>query len=148
MEKYLIFRTANHEFALDIKSISKIIDYVEPQGVPETSVYVLGMIQQSGGVLPVVSLSRRLFGIAESEIAQKKVVIALWKGKEIGFVVESIQGIYGVTDSEVERSNPELKIARNYVVGYIKREDRLITILDTEELFALDQELELMEMES
>lgn len=148
MEKYLIFRTANHEFALNIKNISKIIDYVEPQGVPETSVYVLGMIQQSGGVLPVVSLSRRLFGVEEFDNAQKKVVIALWKGKEIGFVVEGIQGIYGVTDSDVEPSNPELKIARSYVVGYIKREDRLITILDMEELFTLDQELEFMEMES
>lgn len=146
MEQFLIFISGSQEFALEIRNISKIIEYVEPQKIPEASSFVQGVIPYNSSVLPVISLSTRLYGIEESPAKEKKVIIAIWKEKEIGFVVEDIKGIRTVENSGIEMSNKDFKISKDYIMGYIKENDEIIVILDINKIFTGNQELELLEI--
>jgi len=146
MEQFLIFISGGQEFALEIKNISKIIEYIEPQRIPEASSFVQGVIPYNNSVLPVISLSARLYGTSESAIKDKNVIIAIWKEKEIGFVVEDIKGIITIEDTDIEMSNKDFRISKDYIMGYIKKNDEIIVILDINKIFTLDQEVELLEI--
>jgi purine-binding chemotaxis protein CheW len=148
MDQFLIFISGGQEFALEIKTISKIIEYIEPQKIPESSDFVQGIIPYNSSVLPVVSLSTRLYGVNESTDKEKKVIIALWKNKEIGFVVEDIKGIRTVHDGEIEMSNKDFKISKDYIMGYIKENGNIVVILDINRIFIGEQETELLEVNS
>lgn len=146
MEQFLIFISGGQDFALEIKNISKIIEYVEPQKIPETSNFVQGVIPYNNSVLPVISLSTRLYGTDESQAKDKKVIIAIWKEKEIGFVVEEVKGIRTVESDGIEMSNKDFKISKDYIMGYIKQNDEIVVILDINRIFTGKQELELLEI--
>ena len=147
MKQFLIFTSNNQQFALEIKNISKIIEYIEPREIPESSDFVLGVIPYNDSILPVISLSTRLYGKDTGHQNEKKVIVTLWKGKEIGFVVEDIVGIRTVEEDDIEPSNKELKISRDYIEGYIKDSERIIIILEISKIFSVDQEKELLAMD-
>jgi purine-binding chemotaxis protein CheW len=147
MKQFLIFTSSGQQFALEIKNISKIIEYIVPREIPESSDFILGVIPYNESILPVISLSTRLYG-KESDVSdERKVIVTLWKGKEIGFVVEDIVGIRTVEESDIEPSNKELKISRDYIEGYIKDGESIIIILEISKIFSVDQEKELLSME-
>ncbi|MDX9916884.1 MAG: chemotaxis protein CheW [Gudongella sp.] len=146
MEQFLIFIAGGQKFALGIKSISKIIEYLEPQKIPEVSDFVQGVIPYNDSVLPVISLSNRLYGVKENATKDNRVIIAIWKEKEIGFIVEDIDGIRAIQDEEIELSNKDFKISKDYIMGYIKRGKDIVVILDINKIFTLEHELELLEL--
>lgn len=147
MKQFLLFTSNRQQFALEIKNISKIIEYIEPREIPESSDFVLGVIPYNESILPVISLSTRLYGKDNDSFNERKVIVTLWKGKEIGFVVEDIVGIRTVEEDDIEASNKELKISRDYIEGYIKDGDNIIIILEISKIFSVDQEKELLAMD-
>jgi chemotaxis signal transduction protein len=52
-----------------------------------------------------------------------------------------------VEEDDIEPSNKELKISRDYIEGYIKDSERIIIILEISKIFSVDQEKELLAMD-
>jgi len=135
VNQYLLFLVNNQQFAIEIANINKIIDYVEPVKVPETAEYMLGVIELNEKILPVISLSQRLFGKENMKSNINRVIVLNWSGKQIGYVVEDIIGIKNFDLNQVEIANRDLEITRDYIYGYIKNEKDVIIILDNDKLF-------------
>ena len=79
--KYLTFALANEEYGLEILKVREIIGYMEITNVPQTPMFVKGVINLRGQVIPVVDL-RLKFGMEEAEVTEQSCII----------VVESTQG--------------------------------------------------------
>ncbi|MCK5565970.1 MAG: chemotaxis protein CheW, partial [Planctomycetes bacterium] len=54
--KYLTFALANEEYGLEILKVREIIGYMEITNVPQTPMFVKGVINLRGQVIPVVDL--------------------------------------------------------------------------------------------
>lgn len=147
MEQYLTFLTNKQQFAIEIGSINKIIDYIEPTKLPESLDYLVGVIKHNDNILPIISLSKRLFDVDSQESELKRIVVINWNDKQIGYEVDEIVGIKNFRQDEIEIANPELGLTKDYICGYVKNEKEVIIILDNLKVLTGKTEDELLTIE-
>ncbi|HCX64720.1 MAG TPA: hypothetical protein DHN33_05875 [Eubacteriaceae bacterium] len=148
MKQIIVFVNCDQSFALEISKIERIIEYSQPKRVPETSEYLLGVIKYNGNVLPIVDLSIRLYGTASCAKTQSKIVVVQLNGNLVGLVVDEIVGIRTVEDDSFEDASVgEGTISKEYVKGFIKNEDDIIILLETDKIFNFAQTEELLSVE-
>ena len=148
MKQIIVFVNCDQSFALEISKIERIIEYSQPKRVPETSEYLLGVIKYNGNVLPIVDLSIRLYGTASCAENQSKIVVVQLNGNLVGLVVDEIVGIRTVEDDSFEDAAVgQGNISKEYVKGFIKNEDDIIILLETDKIFNFAQTEELLSVE-
>ena len=143
MERFILFSCNEQNFAMDISKVERIIEYSVPQSIPESSDYLLGVIRYNDRILPIINLGKRLYNVDSTYGVNDKVIVVMWKNNLLGFVVDEIFGIKGFEVKELEGTSVEVNISKKYVKGFIKTEEDIIIVLDTEEMFNLEQEEEL-----
>ncbi|RBP70137.1 purine-binding chemotaxis protein CheW [Alkalibaculum bacchi] len=145
MEQFIVFINNGQHFALDISKIERIIEFQQPKKIPEASDYLLGVIQHNGEILPIIDLTKRLYNNDSLNSDSKKVIVAAWKEKQMGFVVEDIKEISSFEPNQYEKMNRDISISKAYIRGFIKTNDDIIIVLDIDRLFTLEQEKEIRE---
>lgn len=144
MEQYVVFESNNQSFAIDIPQIEKIIEYQQSKEIPDSSDYLLGIIIYSDKVLPIVDLTKRLYNTYTLYKKENKIIVVQWKDRQVGLVVEKIHGIKGFHKEQYEDANVDLKISKEYIQGFIKMEQGIAIVLDTDKVFSPEQEKELL----
>lgn len=145
MEKYIIFTNNQQSFALEISFIERIIEFEQPKKIPESSSYLLGVIQYNGNVLPVIDLTKRLYDIySTTGGVDDKIIVVTYKDKHIGLVVDDMKGIQSFEDDQFEASKIDTEIAKEYIQGFIKTSGDITIVLDTNKLFDFEQQEELL----
>jgi purine-binding chemotaxis protein CheW len=128
---------------MDITKVERIIEYIEPNPIPESSDYFLGVIQYNDKILPIINLGKRLYNVDNSYGVDDKVIVVMWKNNLLGLVVDEIFGIQGFDGNQIEDTSMDLNISTRYVKGFIKNEEEIIIVLDTDMMFNQEQENEL-----
>jgi len=148
MKKVIIFNNNKQNFALEIERIERIIEYSRPRKLPETADYILGVIKYNEKVLPVIDLNKRLYG-RDGEISESnKIIVVLWKNAHLGLVVDDILGIRTIDEESFEESQiGEESISSEYIKGFIKIEEDIIILMDTDKLFSFLQAKEILDLE-
>jgi purine-binding chemotaxis protein CheW len=59
-KKIVVFKVDDENFAADIMQVERILSYTEPTKVPESPVFVKGVIKYQEKILPVIDLKKRL----------------------------------------------------------------------------------------
>lgn len=144
--KVLIFTLNNQEYAIDIESIERIINYKDITTIIDAQNYVEGTIDYEDGILTIINLVK-LFNIDEecdSEKDEKIVVITseeLKIGVKVDFVIE-------VANFELEKLEdiPTIAITsfKTPIKGIIKHANNIKILLDVDKIFALNKVKELM----
>ncbi len=111
-----------------ILTISKILEIVK---VPYTPVYLVGVINLRGEIIPVLSL-KQLLGLPEKEEPTRIVVIESKHGKA-GVLVDKIDGVIRIPLEKFE-PNPMVGRYSNFVSNVAQTEYGLIEILDIERI--------------
>ena len=143
MEKYIVFTNNQQSFALEISFIERIIEFQQPKRIPESSNYLLGVIQYNDNVLPVIDLTKRLYDVYSTGGVDDKIIVVTYKDKQIGLVVDEMQGIKSFEEEQFEKSKVNTEISKEYIQGFIKTSDDITIVLDTNKLFDFEQEEEL-----
>ena len=143
MERFILFSCNTQRFAMDITKVERIIEYIEPNTIPESSDYFLGVIQYNDKILPIINLGKRLYNVDNSYGVDDKVIVVMWKNNLLGLVVDEIFGIQGFDGNKIEDTSMDLNISTRYVKGFIKNEEEIIIVLDTDMMFNQEQENEL-----
>lgn len=144
MEKYIVFTNNQQSFALDISYIERIIEFQQPKKIPESSSYLLGVIQYNDNILPVIDLTKRLYDIYSTGGVDDKIIVVTYKDKQIGLVVDEMQGIKSFEEEQFEKSKINTEIAKEYIQGFIKTSSDITIVLDTNKLFDFQQQEELL----
>lgn len=135
MEKQIVFLSKKQELSIPIEKINKIIQWQETIPVPETSSFVLGVIEHNEHVLPVIDLNDRLYGIPTEVSNEMKIIIVQWKEEYLGLLVESIRGIMDFEKNQFELMENEVTFDKNYIESFIKAENGIIIQLNVDTLF-------------
>ena len=135
MEKQIVFLSKKQELSIPIEKINKIIQWQETIPVPETSTFVLGVIEHNEHVLPVIDLNDRLYGIPTEVSNEMKIIIVQWKEEYLGLLVESIRGIMDFEKNQFELMENEVTFDKNYIENFIKAENGIIIQLNVDTLF-------------
>lgn len=151
MSQYILCRVLNQKFTVSILSTNRIIPLEEVTHVPDTSEYVMGVMEAEGEVLPIIDLSQRFFGEPIKDEAAAQVIIVYWKGKEIGVAVNEVLTIKDFSDDQIDHQLEKitnLNEDTDYtpIKSFIRAEEGLILEVDIDELFEMSGTLEVQKL--
>ena len=130
--QYVIFRIGAEEFGLPIAQVSSIIRYEPATPVPRSPDMVEGVINLRGRVVPVVALSRKLFGTDPSVTSFTRIVIAEAATGPVGLVVDAAHEVATIPDEDI-RPAPETALVPETAEafrGVVQMEGRLVILLE------------------
>jgi purine-binding chemotaxis protein CheW len=141
--KYLTFALANEEYGLEILKVREIIGYMEITAVPQTPVYVKGVINLRGQVIPVVDL-RAKFGMETTDITEETCIIVVETGQgsrsfSTGIVVDHVEEVLDIAGENIEEA-PQFGSAVNtdFILGMGKIGESVKILLDIDRVLAGD----------
>lgn len=132
--KYLTFKLAGEEFGIQILKVREIIGIMNITAIPQMPVYMKGVINLRGKVIPVIDL-RLKFGLTEIEHTEETCVIVVDVGKEIGIIVDTVSEVLDITDQNVEPA-PQVGGTTNteFILGMGKVGDQVKILLDLDKV--------------
>jgi len=132
------FRLDNEEYAVDILAVQEIIRPTAITRVPKAPAFVKGVINLRGNVVPVINLRKR-FGINKEDLTDNNARIIILNIDEIkiGITVDSVTEVIRIGSEDIEEPNLIESIDKKFVEGVGKYDDRLLILLNLEEILEL-----------
>jgi len=138
--KYLAFHLGREEFAIQVLKVREIMGIQDITAVPQTPVFVKGVINLRGKVIPVVDL-RLKFGLPEVVYTPRTciIVVQIESGEGItsltGIVVDEVSEAINIATGEVE-DTPDFGdgIAMPYILGLAKSKGKVKILLDIDQV--------------
>jgi purine-binding chemotaxis protein CheW len=143
--KVIVFTLAHEEYGIEVDKVRTIERLVPITRVPKTPVFVKGVINLRGIVIPVIDLRGR-FGLPETELTDNsRIIIVASNDLEVGFIVDSANDVMDVLSDTIENP-PEVLggIKAKYLSGVAKiGENRLLILLNLVEVLSRNEIIQL-----
>lgn len=140
----LSVRVGDQEYAVDVRYIHEIRGWSTLALLPFAPDFVKGMINLRGNILIVIDLAKRL-GLESRTFAQSSVVVvAEYKGRVAGLMVDAVCDIVAIPDSKRQKI-PETgsDLPKSFIEGLVMMDDKIISILSIASLIP-DENLQKM----
>lgn len=147
--KYLTFILADEDYGVGILKVKEIIGMMPITSVPKTPVFVKGVINLRGKVIPVIDL-RLKFSMDEIEYNDRTCIIVVEIDFQdstllIGIVVDSVSEVLNIQSDEIEEAPTfGTKLNTDYILGMAKIDKGVKILLDIDRVLSGD-ELEVLE---
>lgn len=142
--KVIVFQLQEEEYALPVEHVGAIERIHPITRVPQTAVFVKGVINLRGVVIPIVDLRLR-FGMKEKDLSdENRIIIVSANGLEVGLIVDAASDVIDIPAEHIE-PNPEVvgTVAVDYIEGVIKIQERLIIMLNLEKILSSEKKYSL-----
>lgn len=150
MEQYLTFLTAGEEYAISIAKVSEIVEYETITTVPNTPVWIRGVTNLRGRVIPVVDLAAK-FGLPASVISKFSCIIiteVIFQGENLtmGVLADSVCQVIELSADEIEQTPPfGTRVKTEYLLGMGVLGKKFCLILDIDKVLSADELLAVTE---
>ena len=147
--KYLTFQLGSEEFGVGVLKVREIMGLQEITAIPQTPLFVKGVINLRGKVVPVVDL-RLKFRLEAAEYTQRTCIIVTQLHGDsgsmlMGVIVDGVSEVLNLAAAEIEDA-PDFgdQTAGQYLLGMAKVKGKVKILLDidkvlsTQELTGLD----------
>jgi len=104
MKELAVFKIDNEEYAFDIKNVQEIIKYNQTTPIPEAPMYVEGLFNLRGSVIPIISLQERL-GFDKKLDDKTKIIVCNLKDEKVGFIVDDVSDIMFIDDKNISKTS-------------------------------------------
>lgn len=133
----VIFDLADEAYGVDIGAVQGIIRMQTITKVPKTPEFVEGVINLRGEVIPVVDLRKR-FGLKVTEETKDSRIVVVYIGEQqVGMVVDAVTEVLRISVDSIEPPSPVITTSDSaYLMGIAKIEERLITLLDLDQVLS------------
>lgn len=145
-KQYIIFKLNNEKFATSINHIASITEYSSITPVPSGPPYVDGLLNLRGDIIPVINLKKR-FKMADSQMKEKRIIIANKNDVQIGFLVDDASQSMNVDESQI-LPPPKIAIKKNneYISEVCIHNNELIIVIDLDKVLSDDEIEELLDL--
>ena len=142
-QTYLSFILRNELFAIEVKSVLEVLRNQLITPVPNCPDYILGILNFRGEIVTVVDSSKKLFHETKEERKNNIVIICeidiQGHTAIIGTTADAVKNVFQSTSQQII-SAPEFgsSIKLDMVSGVIKRNNKFIMLINSEQLFDTD----------
>ncbi len=151
--QYLTFQLGDDSLALDITRVREVLDLINITKIPRTPVFMLGVINLRGNVVPVIDLNHSLNMPPSQRTVDTCIIITECRlGTEqllVGVLADVVQEVVNISSSELSppprmgvRFNPE------FIRNLGRRGEDFITILNMDRILAENEVMEIGAMAS
>lgn len=138
-EQVVVFRLDKEEYGVSIDSVQEIVRVPEElTHVPKAPVFVEGVINLRGAVLPVIDLRRRLGLASVPRSDGQRVMVFLIQGTRTGFIVDSVAEVLRIPKSAIEPA-PKLSSEQSTLLSRmanLEKQKRMVQLIEPAHLLA------------
>jgi purine-binding chemotaxis protein CheW len=144
INSYLTFKLGNEFFAASVSKVLNILEMAKVTKVPKAPLYMKGVINLRGSVLPLVD-TRIKFDMPETEYTNNTCILVLDiilnnESVHVGALVDSVQEVLEIDDINIQ---PPPSIGTRYrsefIDGIVKVDEEFIMILNMDLIFSTDE---------
>ncbi len=103
VSEMIAFRIGDQEFCVDVMSIREIRGWTPATPIPAAPVFMRGVINLRGTVLPIIDLALRLGFNAAEPTARHAIIVAQIGQQVVGLLVEGVSDIFTVAEDKSSR---------------------------------------------
>ncbi len=129
----VIFKMADEEYAFNIDDVSEIIDMTDITPVADSVKHIKGVINIRGQVISIASLYGILNFVENTDLDQK-IIVTNVQGNSIGFVVDKVNDVRGISDAEIKKEEETNRLFSNIL--QLENGKRLVMMFDTNVLLS------------
>lgn len=135
--KYVTFFLGGEEYGLEILKVQEIIGMMPITPVPRTPIYMLGVINLRGKIIPVVDLRRKLAMETAEQTEETCVIVVNANAVEVGVVVDKVSEVLSIADADVEET-PSFgtSVQSDFILGLGKSDGRVKLLLDIDKVLS------------
>ncbi len=134
------FKLGKELYGIEITKVREIILITEITRIPETPVFLKGLINLRSTVIPVIDLRVR-FGLPEADLSdESRIMVIQACGRTIGIMVDAVSEVLRVKHDQIAPPPPTVAgLGRDYLSGLVKLDDRLLILLDIDKIFGEEE---------
>jgi len=129
--KFLIFFLAGEEYGLEILKVREIMGMLPITQIPRTPLYIRGVINLRGKVIPVFDL-RLKFGLnSKAQTEETCIIVVQVEGLDLGMIVDRVSEVLDIAERDID-DTPSFGagIQTDYILGIGKAQGRIRLLLD------------------
>lgn len=143
-DKYLIFSIGREYYGIDIKYVTEIIGIEPITEVPELPVYIKGVINLRGKIIPVMDV-RAKFKKEEKEYNDRTCIIVVEIGNIcIGLIIDTVSEVANIEESSISpppKTSSNRDTANRYIKGIGEVQNGVRLLIDCQKLLE-EEEIE------
>ncbi len=131
----VVFRQGEEEYALQIDQIKEVVITPNITKMPQTPEYVKGVANIRGNIIAILNLEEK-FGLkasAENEDGKNFTLVIESEQFKAGILVKEVPNTLAVREKDIEESVnliQDTSMEQNYISGIVKKDNRLIILID------------------
>lgn len=149
-QKLLTFSLGEEGYGVSILKVKEIIGMLDITPVPRTPEFIKGVINLRGKIIPIMDL-RIKFGMDQQEYNERTCIMVVEVNikdsqKLLGVVVDMVSEVVTISGEQIEPP-PEYgtSLEHNFILGIGKIKDRVVIVLDIEEIFLCEEVLNMLD---
>jgi len=135
--QYLTLRLGKEEYAIDILRVQEIRSYEEPTRMVNAPVFIKGVVNLRGVIVPIVDLRMKL-NLDKVEYNEFTVVIILnVRGTVIGAVVDSVSDVVTLGADAIKPAPQfETTLDTRFITGLANVGERMLIVMNMEAMMS------------
>ena len=141
-KQVVLFDLGGETYGLDIATVHEIIRMQPVTKVPKAPVYVEGVINLRGKVIPVIDLGKK-FGIDKTDRDKNnRIVVVNIQNTTLGIIVDAVTEVLRVPASSIEPVTDIVTFGYlDYLQGIAKLDEKMVILLSLDKLLTQDRTL-------
>jgi purine-binding chemotaxis protein CheW len=135
----LTFSLEGVSYGVDVHQVREVKNFEGVTPVPYAPIYVKGVTNLRGEVVPVIDLRKR-FGLAERKSNDEMGIMVIVQDKHpIGVMVDAVMDVLTISRKEIESTHQSLITNRSEaMLGIAKHDKDLIILLDLRKIVSIN----------
>ncbi|HCJ56420.1 Chemotaxis protein CheW [bioreactor metagenome] len=133
--QFVVFELDNEEYGIDILRVKTIEKMSNITRVPKTALYIKGVINLRGEIVPIIDLREKFNLDKKEESENTRIIIVYVDDINVGLIVDSASKVIEISNDMIELPPESLgNTEQNNIYGIGKVDDKIITLLDVKKL--------------
>lgn len=132
--QFVIFRLEDEFYGIKIDNVETIERMMPITRVPKTPMYVKGVINLRGEIVPIIDLRERLNIESKGYDSDTRIIVNKMKEMMIGYIVDSASEVKEIEPSMIDYGTFDDGSSDTFVKGIGKIDENMIIILDVDKI--------------
>ncbi len=137
----VVFKIGEEEFGVEINQVREIVKLVSVTRMPKAPEFIEGVVNLRGQIITVIDLAKRLDLPSNGKTDSTRIMVVEVGEDTVGMIVDSVSEVLRLSEDNIE-DTPSLidtEVHERYLRGVGKSEDRLLILLDLNEVLSTEE---------
>lgn len=137
-QQFVAFKLGEEEYAVDILMVQEIIRSTHITRVPKAPVFITGVLNLRGVVVPVIDSHIRFSLPQKDETEDSRIIVFKVEDTTVGMTIDNVTEVLKLPVKDIERPTAANGVENEFIKGIGKIKDRLLIILDVMKMLSIE----------